>query len=88
MAILFQRLSQYPTISPKYLKHMSRLTDRKRSNRRFVHHFFFLERPTSELAEVIIVVFARVSFIPICEVPFTNTERLYIPFLKLVRRKH
>ena len=41
---------------------------------------------TSELAEDIIVVFARVSFIPVCEVPFIN--RTLVPFLKLLRRKH
>ena len=67
VAIISQRFV-YPTIPPKWLKYISRLTDRQPSNRRFVQHLLLLvfKQPTSELAEVIVVVLAQVPFTSSC----------------------
>jgi len=70
----------YPTIPAKWLKRIARLTARKRLNPRFVHLSSFssslirdfVERPTSEVAEVLTVIFTPITFIPVCAVPFTN----------------
>ena len=65
LAILFRLF--LPKIPPKWLKRIARLTARRRLNLRFVDLSFlftlrdFFKWPTSKLAKVITVAFARIS---------------------------
>ena len=73
----------YRTISPKWLKRIARLTVRKRLNHRIVHLSSlrdFFKRPTSKLAIVITVAFARISFKLVSTVPFTTKTFLHLLF--------
>ena len=80
----------YQTIPPKWLKRIARLTARKRLNLRFVHLSSsssssslrdFVKRPTSQVAEVLTVIFTPITFIRVCAVPFTNKSTVSFQIL-------
>ena len=75
----------YRTIPPKWLKRIARLTARTRLNLRFVRLSSslrgFVKRPMSEVAEVLTVIFAPITFIRVCAVPFINKSTVSFQIL-------